>query len=243
MMKRTVIALFAALAAAIGASAQAYLGISGMMYTPDGYTAEAGSFSVGGNYHNAHAVWNDYNTPTELYNSAQFHLGVAAFNWMEISYSFHLKNYIGFVGPQVAQYDKDQMFNVKFRLLKESRWLPTIAVGANDVFTSVNVDGNQYQGCVYGAASKTVMLSRQQLRFTLGYRRYLHDENSHRQGLVGGVAYTPSFAPWARAMVEWTGSEINCGIHALVWRHFLLQGSLLNGRWPSAGIAFTGSLL
>lgn len=243
MIKRIISVVCVALAAVTGASAQTYLGTSGLLYTPTAFTAEAGHFSVGANYHDSHAVWNDYNTPENIYNSGQFHLGVSVFSWMEMAYSFHLKNYKGLVGPQVAQYDKDQMFNVKFRLLNEGKWHPCVAIGANDVFTSVNPEGNQYQGCLYGALSKTLMLRREKLQISVAYRRYLHADNARWQGVVGGVAYIPSFAPWARAMAEWTGNEINLGLHALVWNHFLLQASLLNGRWPSAGIAFTGSLL
>lgn len=92
----------------------------GLLQTPTARMAPAGEFSINANR-------------TDPYSRYSFSL--QPFDWMESTFrytSISNRKY----GPDDLSGDqsyKDKAFDVKFRLLQESRWMPEIAVGGRDI--------------------------------------------------------------------------------------------------------------
>lgn len=117
--------LYLLLAGASLASAQPRItqndfGGVGLLQTPTARMAPAGEFSINANR-------------TDPYSRYSFSL--QPFDWMESTFrytSISNRKY----GPDDLSGDqsyKDKAFDVKFRLLQESRWVPEIAVGGRDI--------------------------------------------------------------------------------------------------------------
>lgn len=246
MIKQRILSLLTLVLLAVSSlTAQNYTGITGLVHVPTAETAKAGTYSIGAHWRNSKTIPDNFDADgwVSHYNSWQCHIGVAAFDCFEISYAilmFKMPRY-GTDMNDIGYYAKDQQFNAKLRLLPEGKWWPAFAVGGTDIFTSSGVS-NQYQASVYAAATKTFDISRQQLKATLAWRHWRDPMNSKWEGLVGGVEYRPSFVPQMTAIAEWTGAHVNLGVNALLFKHVFLQASLLNWRWPSAGVAITGNL-
>lgn len=246
MIKQRILSMLVVMVMAVGTVlAQNYTGITGLVHVPTAETAKAGTFSVGGHWRNRNTLPENFFVDSEcgVYDSWQAHLGAAVFDCFELSYSillFKIPRYNTDYND-IGYYAKDQQFCAKLRLLPEGKWWPAVAIGGTDLFTSAG-PSNQYQASYYGAATKTFDFCNQQLKATLAYRHWRDPKNSRWEGLVGGVEYRPSFVPQMTAMAEWTGAHVNLGLNATLFRHVFLQASLLNWRWPSAGIAFTGNL-
>ena len=67
--------------------------------------------------------------------------------------------------------------------------------------------------------------------------------NAKWNGVVGGVAFRPSFFPQARAIVEYTGNEVLVGLDALLWRHLRVQASVKDFKYVNVGLCFQVNLL
>lgn len=215
---------------ALAAPAQQATGLTGLLHTPSALTAPAGSFSVGAHWLDSHATPYVFN-----YGTGQFYAALTPFSWVQMSYSIILMK----DGNRYSQ--KDQAFSVKLQPLKEGRWYPALAVGGNDIVSTIK-NSNSYQCYWYAAATKTFAMADNKIAATLSWRHWRHDYNRRWNGLNGGVEYTPSFCPQITAVAEWTGCDVNVGVNALLWKHLWLQASLMGGRWPSGGVAWHGNL-
>lgn len=227
--------------AATVCTAQMSTGVSGLLHTPTAFTEKAGAFNIGGAFINRHML----RPPRFLcegkpYDTGRFFAGLSPFDWLEISYSFILMKEARNGEPASYKY-KDQMFSGKLRLLREGKWWPAIAVGGNDLYTSVD-NGNHYFANYYAAASKHFDIGSEQIAVSLAYRHWFADYNQPWEGLVGGIEYSPSFCRELSAMAEWTGSDINVGLNYLLLKRVQFQFSLLQGRYPSGGVAYVGLL-
>lgn len=241
MIKRIFILVAIAVMAVGSLRAQQYTGLTGLIHTPSAFTGAEGDYRISGHWLDSHTLPAFFRWDGEPYSSVQFAAGITPFEWVEIAYSFILlKNHR--TDGRLGYYHKDQLFSVKLRPIPEGPWWPAVAVGGYDVFTSFS-SGNRYHSNLFAAASKTVKLGGERLGITVAYRRWMDEGNSRWNGFTGGVEYTPSLLPALTAAAEWTGCDVNVGVSALLFGHIRLQASLLDWRWPSAGIAVTGNLL
>ena len=145
---------------------------------------------------------------------------------------------------------KDRNASIKIRPLKEGKYWPAVAIGCNDVgssvaslITSSNNNVQLYFQNYYAAATKHFDLGGNILGVTLAYRYYTRDYNDKWNGLVGGITFRPSFFPQARAIAEWTGNEFQLGIDALLFQHVFIQASLKDFKYPNVGLSFQMNLL
>ena len=147
-----------------------------------------------------------------------------------------------------GDYDmKDRTFNAKVRPLKEGKWWPSVAIGMQDIGhtptnSELGVDGAYFQN-IFLALTKHLRWKRHELGIHLAYRYYTSDYNAKWRGIAGGVSYRPAFAKNLRAMVEYTGSDVNISVDCQLWRHLFLQASLLDGKHFSGGVSFKINLL
>lgn len=261
-MKRTFL-IFAALFLSLLCRAQQYTGMSGLIHVPSADMYNSGDARIGAHYLNHHTLPSNaftYVTKDDAnnviardpYNSVDFYASLTPFSWMEIGYTIILrKRDRGMYGPGEIGYNcKDQFFSLKFRPLKEGRWWPSVAIGANDPISSfkgkIRFDGsnpaNQFFGNYYLALTKHFTVHNQEFGATLAYRHFFKSYNRRWNGIVGGVTYRPSFFKQGRAIVEWTGKEVNIGVDCVLFKHLMIQASLLNAKYFSGGLCYTVNL-
>ena len=236
-MKRRIATILLAWTCAIAAIAQNYAGMSGLINVPTGCMNAEGDAQLGAYFLNKAATPDAFS-----YNTYDAFMNITPFWFVEIGYTITLfKN-------EKGRYDnKDRNFSVKLAPIRETKYVPAIAIGAQDVVGTglhwrEKNSGNSYFSNIYIAATKHFKLGGQTLGATLAYRYCGSKYNEKWQGVIGGVTYRPSFAPDARAVVEYTGHEVNVGIDYLLFRHFLLQAFLTDGKHFSCGITYRVNL-
>ena len=222
-------------------AAQEYAGITGMVHVPTAEMASAGEARIGAYFLNWHSL------PEQIgkreYNTFNHFLALTPFSWLELSYVCTLLK-----RDKDADFNmKDRSFSAKVRPLKEGKWWPSVAIGMQDIGhtptnSKLGVDGAYFQN-IFLALTKHLRWKRHELGIHLAYRYYTSDYNAKWRGIAGGVSYRPAFARNLRAMVEYTGSDVNIGVDCQLWRHLFLQASLLDGKHFSGGVSFKINLL
>lgn len=221
----------------IQASAQEYTGITGMMHVPTAEMAPVGTARVGAFFLNGEFTPDKMVVGGEKYPTFNHVLAIAPFSWVELSYvctllKFH-KN-VDATQP-VGYYGKDRHFCVKLRPLKEGKYWPALAIGAQDPANTTEKE-NTYFRNYYIAASKHLDIRGHELGVHLAYRYYRSDLNAKWRGVVGGITYRPAFAPNSRAMLEYTGNDVNVAVDCYLWRLLFVQAGLQNGKYFSGGL-------
>lgn len=247
----------------ISATAQQYTGISGLIHTPSAEMNETGTARIGAHFLNREFTPDAFDFGGK-YHTADYYLSITPFSWIELAYTCTLqKNWRRdsqaniMEGGETRYYYQDRYFSIKVRPLKEGKWWPAIAIGANDPIgtlagegtkqggdTPANGDGKSQYFCnFYVAATKHFQSKAGEWGVHASYRKFKREYNHKWNGLVGGITYRPAFARNWRAIAEYTGNDINVGIDCVLWKHLLLQGSMQNGKYFSGGICFQIQLL
>lgn len=233
----------------LAGKAQQYTGISGLLHVPSADMHHEGDACIGIHYLNKNMLPDVgflYNN--EKYNTYDYYLSITPYSWIELSYVCTKR--MDMVDGEPVYKRKDRNFSMKIRPLQEGKYWPAVAIGCNDVASSVasiitsNNDNVQlYFQNYYLATTKHFDLGGNELGVTLAYRYYTRDYNAKWNGIVGGVTFRPSFFPQARAIAEWTGNEFQIGIDALLFRHIFIQASLKDFKYPCVGLCFQTNLL
>lgn len=234
----------------LSASAQQYTGMSGLIHVPHADMNDEGEACIGAHFLNAEF------TPTNFpYHTMSHYLSITPFSWIEIGYTCTLMkgNKVVENKPvKVGFYHKDRYFSIKLQPLKEGKWWPSIAVGANDPYApdskagtgkegenSKTGDGKSQYFCnFYIAATKHLDLKGNRIGFHIAYRKWKRSYNSKWNGPVGGITFQPSFQKNLRLIAEYTGNDINIGFDWKLWKHLLIQSSLQNGKYFSGGMCY-----
>lgn len=220
-----------------GIRAQEYTGITGMMHVPTAEMAPAGTARVGAFFLNREFTPDRMKDANGKYFTFNHFLAVAPFSWVELSYVCTLlktaKNHDEAQG--IGYHGKDRHFCVKLRPLKEGKYWPALAVGVQDPANTKEGD-NTYFKNYYVAASKHLNWKGHELGVHLTYRYYRSDFNAKWRGVTGGITYRPAFAPNSRAMLEYTGNDVNVAVDCYLWRLLFVQAGLQNGKYFSGGL-------
>lgn len=233
----------------LAGKAQQYTGISGLLHVPSADMHHEGDACIGIHYLDKNMLPDVgflYNN--EKYNTYDYYLSITPYSWIELSYVCTKR--MDMVDGEPVYKRKDRNLSMKIRPLQEGKYWPAVAIGCNDVASSVasiitsNNDNVQlYFQNYYLATTKHFDLGGNELGVTLAYRYYTRDYNAKWNGIVGGVTFRPSFFPQARAIAEWTGNEFQIGIDALLFRHIFIQASLKDFKYPCVGLCFQTNLL
>lgn len=220
-------------------NAQEYSGITGMMHVPTAEMASAGTARVGVYFLPKEFLPDMINYKDEKYNTFNYVLAIAPFSWIELAYVCTItKGARGGDETDVAYCMKDRHFSVKVRPLKEGKWWPAIAIGAQDPGRTIEDNGDYaYFQNFYITASKHLSLQGNELGVHLAYRYYRSDHNARWRGVAGGITFRPAFAKNCRAMVEYTGDDINVGVDCYLWKLLYVQACLQDGRHFMGGLA------
>ena len=168
---------------------------------------------------------------------------------MEVGYTFTLFKTLeeGHDRPKYNQ--KDRYFSLKLNPLREGKYHPAIAVGGNDIFGSPTRWHNEqgsgagYFCNYYIVATKHFRPWGHRIGVNVAYRYSPKVPFRKWEGVVGGVTWQPKGMPNLRAIVEYTGHEVNIGADCLLWRHLFLQAAMVEGRYFTGGLCFQTNLL
>lgn len=249
-MKRinTIIAFMAVCLLPLLGSAQQYTGTSGLIHIPSAEMHHEGDALIGIHFLNKEMMPDKgFLYEGEKYNTFDYYIALAPFSWLEMSYvcteRIRAKN------DQTGdiQWSKDRYASVKIQPLKEGKYYPAVAIGCNDIATSVfkadQPDVQLYFMNWYITATKNFDLGGNKLGVTLAYRYFFRSYNSKWNGIVGGITFRPKFFPQGRLIAEFTGNEFLLGADALLWQHLRLQVSLKNFKYVNAGLCLQFNLL
>ena len=94
----------------------------------------------------------------------------------------------------------------------------------------------------YIVATKHLKPAGHDIGINLAYRYCPKVYNEKWGGVVGGITWQPRWVPNLRAIVEYTGNEVNVGADCLLWKHLFLQATLQDGKYFSGGVCFCVNL-
>ncbi|MBO4600257.1 MAG: YjbH domain-containing protein [Bacteroidales bacterium] len=228
---------------------QQYTGISGLVHVPSAEMHHEGDARLGIHNLNQHMLPDvGFTYKGEKYNTYDYYLAITPYSWLELSYVCTKR--MDMIGGVESYHRKDRSASIKIRPLQEGKYWPAVALGCNDVGSSVsalitqnNEDVQLYFQNYYVAATKHFVFSGNEVGVTMAYRYFTRDYNAKWNGIVGGLTFRPSFFPQARAIVEYTGNEFLVGMDAVLFRHLMIQASLKDFKYPNVGLCFQMNLL
>ena len=169
---------------ALGAS-PSLQGQSGYINMPSAVVAADGTFTAGYSYDRPYGSLWITATPLPFLQVTGRYVsigGIAGFSDVEGEY-----------GSEYGRY-KDKVVDTKLRLVKESTWLPSVAVGATDLFGTELFNGQ------YVVATKTFG-SAKNIEASIGYG------NGRPDGVFGGIRWTPAAAPHWAVVAEYDAND------------------------------------
>lgn len=258
MVWRRICLLIVADICIVAACAQEYAMMSGLMNVPTAEVAKSGTVRISGAWLNRDMLPDQFNYKGEKYNTVNYGVGIAAFDWLEMSFGFTVFKRIKATSPNEKDFfNQDRHINVKIRPLKEGRWWPAMAIGMDDIGgielkedhsgtggwrpigTTDDFRKNNYYQNIYIVGSKHLDFGQGgELSLHLSYRYFTTKDNKDRTGIAGGVAYRPNFCRDLRVMAEWDGQNVNAGVDWLAWKRLYLAAGLTNGKRPFGVISY-----
>lgn len=230
-------------------SAQQYTGMSGLIQVPSADMRKEGEARLGAHFLNRKFTPDVLTYDGDKYHTMSYYLSITPFRWVELGYtctllrSTRIKNNVEDVdNPGLNR--KDRYFSLKIQPIREKKgkWWPSVAVGMNDLFsmrkiTEPPVDpetgkpksiGNSFFSNYYVSVSKHFDQEGHRVGLHVSYRDWQRERNSSFDGVVGGLTYQPSFQRNLRFIAEYTGNDVNVGFDWKLWKHLLIQSSLVS---------------
>lgn len=224
----------------LGASAQQYTGMGGLIHVPSADMDSVPVAHLGAHYIDKSMVPDIMTLDGKKYNSWTNYLTVQPFRWLEVGYGYTLWKFHRNHNrkAEVGFYSKDRYFSLRIQPIREKKWWPSVVVGGNDVVGSGN-NGSSVSNNIknfYIAFSKHIMFMGQYIGAHIAYRKYRQSFNNKWNGVVGGLTIQPSFYRPLRFIAEWNGCDANVGVDCTLFRYVMLQASLQNMQNFSGGI-------
>lgn len=246
-MKRVLLSLIIIISSFGPLMAQQYCGMAGLIHVPSADMDTVGIARIGAHFIPKSMMPDRMRIDGEKFNSLTNYLSVTPFRWLEVGYGYTLWKFHQDLNPkkQVGFYAKDRYFSVKFQLLCEDKWWPSVAVGGNDVWGSSDAgeSSSNYYKNYFAALSKHLDIRNNRIGAHLVYRQWDRPFNRKWNGLMGGFTFQPSFYRPLRVMCEWDGNEVNVGADCRLFKYFLVQVALLDGSQLNGGLSLYIPLL
>jgi len=234
-MRRIVIILVLFLSVA-ATHAQSLLGTTGYLNIPSADMQEDGTFYLGGSFINKQYI-DSYGTGE--YNVFTYYFDLTFLPFLEINFgSTRLLDY------PFERYTVDRRFSIRFRPLRERKYIPAIVIGVHDLYTSIPKENetNQYFSSMYIVATKNIPVKRSEFGVTLGYGINAF-RNNQFLGLFGGVSFSPGFYRPLKFIAEYDGKDVNLGLNIMLFNHLFVYAILQDFKYVSGGIAYHVYLL
>ncbi len=240
-MKTVLFTIVAGCLCFFNANAQHTAGTSGLLNTPSADFNPDGTFSLGINYLPETVTPDRFDYPT-----GNFFVNITYFSFLEISFRSTLQR-VPQNGNKMT--NQDRSLSLRLRAIKESRHIPAIVIGTNDILTSKFLtftdnerQDNQFFASVYGVATKNLPINDNTIGLTIGYE-YATNRMPQFTGVLAGFRFSPAFFNPLSLIVEYDASNINAGASVLLFKHIYIQVFTSEFKNISAGISYRGRLL
>lgn len=216
--------------------AQTTVGMAGLLTLPSACMQPDKTVMIGSNFLNSEVTPSTFN-----YHTFNYYLNVTILPFLEVGYSCTLfKATDKFIPSKKGKFvNQDRSLSARLRILKESRYAPSIVLGGNDItdnFLTSN-SGNSYYSGIYLATTKHLTIKKETIGIHLAYS-YTRRKDARVKDISLGVTHTPSFAPALNIIAEATRNDLNIGATCLLFRHLYLQTLLQKGRYFSGGVGY-----
>ena len=205
-------------------NSQPIAGTTGLLNTPTAEMQPEGTFFMGANYL-PNAITPDFFS----YNTGNYYFNITFLPFLEVSYKLTL------IKVSNNHYNQDRSVMVRGRLFRESRLLPSIVLGVNDIY-STGIE-NQYFNAGYWVATKSFRLSFLKLQCNAGQQSSLKNPD-FASGFFGGISLTPLKNEWIRLMAEYDGKSFNTGLSTTLFNHVKLYGFAYDMKHFTGGIQY-----
>lgn len=226
---------------------QQSMGSCGLVHVPTADMDTVGMARIGAQFLPKEMTPVNFTLDGAKYNTASNYLSITPFRWITLSYGYTLMKFHKNLNSkrETGFYSKDRYFSAKLQLLREEKWWPSLVIGGNDIIGAD--DGGEsksnYYRNYYVAMSKHIEYSGHLLGAHLTYRKWYRKQNRKWNGVVGGITYQPPFYQSLHAIVEWDGNGVNCGVDCRIYRYFLVQAALYEGKAFTGGLCFCINLI
>ncbi len=133
--------------------------------------------------------------------------------------------------PDTYKFGLDRVPSVRFRILKEKRWIPAVVAGFQDVLTSVENGSPRLFGASYLVVTKNFHIPQIFLNIeaTAGYgSEWFIWQNTELIGAFGGIAVSCDKFKWITFMIDYDGQTPNAGLRLEFFKHLNLMAGFLN---------------
>lgn len=143
------------------------------------------------------------------------------------------------VNPQTRYYP-DRMFAVRIRLLKESKYIPALAVGANDFTKALGLStAPTNYSATYIVGTKSFVFNALTLSTTLGYGMDVLDLNRYDfLGAFGGVELSHKRFASSTVALEYDTRNLHLSVGHTFFDRLVLKAGLWDLKKPAAMIAY-----
>lgn len=223
-----------------GLKAQYAMGTTGLLNIPTADRQEAGTFILGGSFLPKQIIPERFN-----YNTGNYFVSLSLFSFLELGYrETLLKSW--YMGNKGKFKEQDRSYSIRLCLLKEGKYMPALAIGANDPIADLGY--NTFEA-YYGVLTKGIEWGGNRLSASLGY--FLGKaENSKGvpyrnrfDGVFGGICYTPAFCKELKIMGEYDSMGINVGAAVRLWKHLSIHAFTREFNCVSAGMRYECTLI
>ncbi|WP_455673057.1 YjbH domain-containing protein [Phocaeicola sp.] len=221
--------------------AQYMLGTTGMLNIPTADRQEPGTVMLGGNYLPEQVMPDRFG-----YNTGNYFVSISFFSFLELAYRETLMK-SSYMSTKRKYKEQDRSYSIRLCVLKEGKYRPGVAFGANDPIADLGA--NTFQS-YYGVVTKGFEFGGgHRLSASLGY--YLKgDKNSNTKwygnkydGVFGGISYTPAFCKELKVMAEYDSDAVNVGAAVRLWKHLSIHVFTREFNCISAGMRYECTLI
>lgn len=221
--------------------AQYMLGTTGMMNIPTADRQTPGTVMLGGNFLPKQVMPSRFN-----YNTGNYFVSLSFFSFLELAYRETLikENYMS-SKPKYNQ--QDRSYSIRLCVLKEGKYVPGLALGANDPIADKGA--NTFQS-YYGVITKGFYWGAENhISASLGYYLEGKKNNDTRwfgnkyKGIFGGVSFTPAFCKELKVMAEYDSDGVNVGAAFRLWKHLSMHAFTHDFNCISGGIRYECTLI
>jgi len=233
-MKKAVLIVFLSLIGYIG-SAQSIVGTNGQFFIPTAEMHLDRTLVLGAGYIPT-GYFQRYNR--KVNPGMPTFVTVSLLPFVEVMFRYtHELNMR--VNPQ-TEYYPDRMFAGRIRLLKESKYIPALAVGANDFTKALGLStASTNYSATYIVGTKSFVFNALTLSTTIGYGMDVLDLNRYDfLGAFGGVELSHKRFASSTVALEYDTRNLHLSVGHTFFDRLVLKAGLWDLKKPAAMIAY-----
>jgi len=225
------------LLAYFSASSQSLTGTTGYFNIPSGELYPDKTMYAGASFLNKEYVeWSNYE-----YTSMPVFVTFTFVPFMEVSIRYTRalgrEDYSSTVG--------DRMASLRFRPLKEGKYWPSVVIGFQNFFTTLESGNASHFNSTYLVVTKNFRLNKvlHNIGLTAGYGSEIFTSADYQFiGFFGGIKITPKKLEFLELMVEYDADKWNAGARLTLFKHLVLLAGVEGMDAFSWGVSYRFNL-